>query len=372
MKILVTGDLVINRPYDVNNNIGNSLFELFKQSNINILNLEAPVTSNMSKILKTGPNIKADRESTLDILKKLKVDIVTLANNHVLDYGEQGVIDTIKFCRENEFQTIGAGENLEEASKTLYIDSAEGKIAIINFAENEWSSATVVTAGANPMDIIDNAKQIKDAKNQSDFVFVIVHGGHEYYNLPSPRMQKQYRFYAEQGADIVIGHHTHCISGNETYLGVPIFYSLGNFLFTSSSSLRDWYVGMVLEINVNKGKLYTKLHPVQQQNETFKLDLLYGTEKSAILDRVKVYSNIIEDKVRLKHNWDDFVESKYNSYLNNFSPLSFISNRYLRAAFRKLKMRMINKKGMALTLNLIRCEAHSDVSKEVINKYLSK
>ena len=58
---------------------------------------------------------------------------------------------------------------------------------------------------------------------------MIVHGGHECYNLPSPRMQKQYLFYADQGADIVVGHHTHCISGYEVYKGVPIYYSLGNF-----------------------------------------------------------------------------------------------------------------------------------------------
>ena len=67
------------------------------------------------------------------------------------------------------------------------------------------------------MDIIDNAKEIKNAKEKADYVFVIVHGGHEHYSLPSPKMQKQYRFYVEQGADIVIGHHTHCINGNEVY-----------------------------------------------------------------------------------------------------------------------------------------------------------
>jgi poly-gamma-glutamate capsule biosynthesis protein CapA/YwtB (metallophosphatase superfamily) len=76
------------------------------------------------------------------------------------------------------------------------------------------------------MDIIDNANQIKEAKATHDKVIVIVHGGHEYYNLPSPRMQKQYRFYADQGADFVVGHHTHCISGYEVYNGVPIYYSL--------------------------------------------------------------------------------------------------------------------------------------------------
>ena len=107
-------------------------------------------------------------------------------------------------------------------------------IFIFNFCENEWSIAESDNPGANPMDIIDNANQIKYARELADYVIVIVHGGHEYYNLPSPRMQKQYRFYADQGADIVVGHHTHCISGNEVYKGVPIYYSLGNFIFTKN------------------------------------------------------------------------------------------------------------------------------------------
>ena len=121
-------------------------------------------------------------------------------------------------------------------------------IAIINFCENEWSIAEEDSAGANPMDFIDNANQIREAKAVHDKV--IVHGGHEYYNLPSPRMQKQFRFYADQGADIVIGHHTHCISGNEVYNGVPIYYSLGNFLFTKNNTNEDWYTGLLLQVDI--------------------------------------------------------------------------------------------------------------------------
>src|SRR5690606_34911013 len=123
-----------------------------------------------------------------------------------------------------------------------------GKIAIINIAENEWASATDTSAGANGMDLIDDVKSIQEAKSQSDFVLVIVHGGHEYYNLPSLRMQKQYRFYIDNGADLVVGHHSHCISGMETYKNKKIYYSLGNFLFTKPSVFKGWYNGLILEV----------------------------------------------------------------------------------------------------------------------------
>jgi poly-gamma-glutamate synthesis protein (capsule biosynthesis protein) len=222
------------------------------------------------------------------------------------------------------------------------------------------------------MDIIDNAHQIKEAKKQAVFVFVIVHGGHEYYNLPSPRMQKQYRFYAEQGADIVIGHHTHCISGNEIHKGVPIYYSLGNFLFTKDNIQEDWYKGLVLEVEIKEAKLFTQLYPVKQQETTFELSLLQNEEKEVVFNRITTYNSIIADQSKLKTEWNSYVDSKYDEYLNYWSPLSFLKNRYLGAVLRRLPLKFINKKGLVLYLNLIRCEAHRDMSEEVMGKYLKR
>lgn len=211
MKLLLTGDFVINQPYNTSK-ISEEVKNLFAQSDYNIVNLEAPVTNSESKILKTGPHLKADKESTLDVLKALNINLCTLSNNHVLDYDEQGVLETLNFCKENNIQTVGAGKNKDEAASSFYLHTKVGKIALINIAENEWASATDTAAGANGMDLIDDVKAIQEAKEKSDFVYVIVHGGHEYYNLPSPRMQKQYRFYVDNGADMVAGQHTHCIS----------------------------------------------------------------------------------------------------------------------------------------------------------------
>lgn len=368
---MITGDLVINQPYDVSK-IDQDLIDLFKQSELNIINLEAPVTSSVNKIMKTGPHLVSHENSTLNVLKALNINVVTLANNHVLDYGEKGVKDTLSFCQENDFKSVGAGINLKESSKTLFLSTQQGKIALVNFAENEWSSATEENAGANPMDIIDNAKQIKEAKEKSDFVFVIVHGGHEYYNLPSPRMQKQYRFYAEQGADIVIGHHTHCISGYEYHNGVPIYYSLGNFLFTNQSTYEDWYIGLVLQVEIKSGQVSTQLHPVIQEKGSFKLSLLKLSEKQKILNRISKYNSFLTDPMKLKYEWDKFIESQYQSYLEYWSPLSFINNRYVKGILRRSGINLTNTKGIALALNLMRCEAHWDISKEVNRKYLRK
>lgn len=370
MKILITGDFVIKENY-ATDYISQEVINLFQNSDFNIVNLEAPVTSASSQIVKTGPHLKAHKESTLSVLKALKIDGVTLANNHVLDYDQQGVMDTLAFCHENSIATVGAGKNKDEASKTFCLNTTEGKIVFINIAENEWASATENTAGANGMDLIDDVKQIQEAKLKSDFVFVIVHGGHEYYNLPSPRMQKQYRFYLDNGADIVIGHHTHCISGSEVYKGKEIYYSLGNFLFTKPSDYSDWFTGLILEVDIKDGKLDTKLHPVRQQNKTFSLDLLKTEEKEKIFSRISSFNSIIREEQYLKEQWNGFIATKTNSYLNYWSPLSYRGSGYLKVILNKIGIRGLNRKGMKMTLNLLRCEAHLDASKEVIKKYLT-
>ena len=372
MRILIVGDLFVSDQYYDNDLIDKSIQDMFSSADYRIVNLEAPITEDnpKNKILKTGPHLRMSSDTIMPYLHQLKIDAVTMANNHILDYGDKGVTDTFNELVDHKIKYIGAGNDLTEAKKPLSLHKDGMKIAILNFCENEWSIAEEDSPGANPMDIIDNTNQIREAKASHDKVIIIVHGGHEYYNLPSPRMQKQYRFYADQGADIVVGHHTHCISGNEVYKGVPIYYSLGNFLFTSQSTIEDWYTGLVLEVNIEKGNLTSKLHPVEQQKETFELSLLIGKKREDIIKRISKYNAIIEDEEKLKNEWDNYVDTKYDVYLNYWSPFSFISNRYVRGVLNRLGIKGLNKKGIALALNLMRCEAHVDMSKEVNKKYL--
>lgn len=370
MKILITGDFVINQPYNTSQ-ISDEVKELFLQSDFTIVNLEAPVTNSESKIIKTGPHLKADKKSTMEVLKSLNVNLCTLANNHVLDYDEQGVLDTLDFCKEHNFQTVGAGKNKEEASKVFYIETEVGKITFINIAENEWASATDTSAGANGIDLIDDIKTIQEAKKKSDFVFVIVHGGHEYYNLPSPRMQKQYRFYIDNGADLVVGHHTHCIGGKETYKNKEIYYSLGNFLFTKSSGYEDWYKGIVLVIEINdKKEIKTNPTFIKQRREDFELSMIIDIELHEIQNRFENYSSIIQNG--LISEWNKFVLQKEKMYLTRWSANVFIKNKYISAILTKLGITFSSKKGKATLLNMMRCEAHADLSKAIITKKLSK
>lgn len=374
MKILIAGDLFVSDQFYNANIIDKSVQDLFSKADYRIVNLEAPITEDnpKNKIIKTGPHLRMSSDTIMPYLHQLKIDAVTMANNHILDYGYKGVKDTFKELVDHKIKYIGAGNDLTEARKPLSLHKDGMKIAILNFCENEWSIAEDDSPGANPMDIIDNTNQIREAKASHDKVIVIVHGGHEYYNLPSPRMQKQYRFYADQGADIVVGHHTHCISGNEVYKGVPIYYSLGNFLFTKNNINDEWYTGLILEVEITSEGFECQIHPVRQEKESFELSFLKDIDNEEVLGRFKTYSNVINNPDELLNNWKMYIEKQSKEYLNYWSPLASIENRYLSGILRRLGVNFINKKSASLHLNLMRCEAHHDLSEKILKKYISK
>lgn len=369
MKFIFTGDLVIDRCYE-SNNIGPKLKSVFAGSDFNIVNLEAPLSRKKVKINKTGPHISSNEKSIDTVFNDLKIDLACLANNHFYDYGEEGVDETISFCDNRNRKYVGGGKNLESAKRIFYLDTIEGRVAIINIAENEWASATNHSGGANPLSLIDNFQSIKEAKRNADFVFLVFHGGNEYYNLPSPEFKKRCHFFVDLGVDLVVCHHPHVLSGFEEYKGVPIYYSLGNFLFTESDSSKEWYEGIVLEVTVTDNKLAHKPYFVEVEKDNFAIELAGEQKKIVIQERFDSLSDIISNDTALVNHWNNYVRKKQELYMRFFSPKTFIQNRYVVAVLNKLNVSLINKKGILLMLNLIRCESHSDLSKAVLQEYL--
>jgi poly-gamma-glutamate synthesis protein (capsule biosynthesis protein) len=369
MKILIGGDFCITPNYLQDNLIGDDVIALFKKSDLSIINLECPITidDSKNKIIKTGPHLRSD-ERIFDFLKKIHIDVVSLANNHILDYGAPGLKHTFDFCLKNEIKFVGAGMSYKEASEPLFIEKENLKIALINFCESEWSIAGNNTPGANPLDLIENFNQIKSAKKNADFVIVIIHGGHEYYDLPSPRMVKQYRFYAENGADAIIGHHTHSIGGYEFRNDVPIIYSLGNFLFTMENQNKKWYNGLIaeLEIELNK-KIKLNLIPVSQTMSSFNIFLPENKEKNAILEAVREANEVISNPVLLDEEWRKF-KNKNHKMIHLLSPSNSLPGRYLRAAINRMGINelILNRKYLKTILNHFRCEAHRDILTQLI------
>ena len=372
--INIGGDFYISPSYVSENLFSDELVNFFMKSDLNIVNLECPVISEGgTKISKTGPHL-GTTEEVFNQLHRINIHAVTLANNHILDYGEMGLHATFDACKRNNMLFVGAGKELSDASKPLVIESNGIRVGIVNFCENEWSVATENSTGANPLDLIDNLKQIKLTREIADFVLVIIHGGHEFYNLPSPRMLKTYRFFAENGADAVIGHHTHCISGYELHNKVPVFYSLGNMLFTKPVKAEEWYKGIILQLTLEIGNpILFELHPILQSKNDYKLTLLENTRKENVLSEINAYSDVVGNKTELERKWEQFIVTQKRD-LNYFSPLNFVPGRYLRAAFNRLgfnKM-LMKKQNLVQILNHIRCEAHRDVIQALLIEKVKK
>lgn len=373
VKINICGDLVItegNCP-----ELENDIIDHFSKGDLNVVNLECPITQSNNKIEKTGLHLKGYEYGIFNLLKKLNINLVTLANNHIFDYGVDGLKDTINFCKKNDLNYVGAGLFRNEISKPVYYNLGGKKITFLNFAENEWANSVNGSPGANSLDIINNFNQIKREKTKSDIVIVIIHGGNEYFNLPSPKMQKTYRFYAENGADLIVGHHPHCISGYELYNNVPIFYSLGNFLFTKKSDYDSWYKGIILSIIIKQdNSISFDLKYTKQSKENYSLSFVDNFENEVIGKELEIVNNIISDETLLSEKWKDFLIKMESQYLRAFSPLNGIKYNFIKKLIIKLGLErnFINKSHYFSLLNYIRCEAHLEVSLGVLGEYLKK
>ncbi|MFI4912718.1 MAG: CapA family protein [Sedimentisphaeraceae bacterium JB056] len=367
VRILITGDFCPSYSYnsypsekiDPENVFSDFLPEI-ENSDISIVNLECPLTDSMTTIDKCGPNLKAG-PFWADLLNDSGFNVATLANNHIMDYGKQGLEETLRECSRVRLSTVGAGVNLKNASETFYKEISGTRLAIINFAENEFASAELDKAGSHPMDIVKNSRKIRDAKNKSDYVIVIIHGGSEHCNYPSPRIVEQYRFYADMGADVIVAHHTHCVGGVEIYNNVPIIYGLGNFFFPRKVEFKDWAIGYAVRFYLNKNRkmIDFDIIPYCQSKEDEIIKLLHGQERQDIINKALSIGSNIQSGNYIQE-WNNFAESRKLSYLYSQTSIPrFIGSIFSRLNL--LKLLIYANQRMRMKQNHCSCESHRDV-----------
>lgn len=214
-------------------------------SDLTFCNLESPLTENKtkqsrhySKIL--GSNLSVFRKSDQRFAKLLKVsnfNIVSLANNHILDYTDDGLFDTIDTLNNVNISYIGAGNNIKEARRPHIFEKNKIKIAFLAYGYTY--EATNTSAGCAPIWKSLIIEDIKKIRNKADHVIVSLHFGEEFSNIPSLYDKKLAHLLVDQGADLILGHHPHVLRDIEYYKKGIIVYSLGNFLFDHSSNISD-------------------------------------------------------------------------------------------------------------------------------------
>ncbi len=344
--------------------IFSEIMPLLKQNEIAITNLECPLTLSDRGIKKTGPLLKA-HPNCVEALKNGNFNVVNLANNHILDYGEAGLLDTLKICQKNNIHTVGAGINQNEAAKPLYIKIKNKLIALINVTEHEFSIARPDSGGANLLNPIQNFYHVLEARKKADYLVVIVHGGNEHIHFPGPGLVDIFRFFADIGANAVIGHHPHCPGGVELYNNTPLIYSLGNFVFDwPDESFAPWFEGFIVRLHFSEsGVSRLDFHPYEQYRSKPSVFLLEGFEKKEFLRKIARFSKVIADPEELQKEWRELKLTRKH-YLSTVLNLNRVEKYLLKQGWFNAKI--LKKKKLLRILNILRCQSHRELAIKII------
>ena len=264
------------------------------------------------------------------LLKIFSADLVTLANNHVYDYGEEGLISTLDTLDGAEIPYVGAGRNIEEASAIKYFVVKGRKIAFVSATEIEKFAKYTKEATENSPGVIKTidtslfCNVIAEAKANADYVVACVHWGIEGKNDFEAEQRRMAEDYVKAGADVVIGGHPHRLQGVEFIEDTPVAYSLGNFWFSTGTIYTT-----IAQIRIDgSGELSLYMIPCIQQNLTTSI----LTEEAEIDDFYKYVADVsygvgIDADGKFYNSFnvikDESVNEKTNSDYSNAGKLNY-------------------------------------------------
>lgn len=285
MRLALTGDVMLGRlvdEYVIQNRslrpeaLWGDILPVMLTADCRLINLECVISSQGEA---WHPTTKAfhfrARPRALDILRAAKIDGVTLANNHVLDYGQDALLDCMKLLDRAGIKRTGAGATLEEALAPAVFGLPEGRIAVVSLTDNEpeWE-ATNRKPGVNYVAYNDRglvepyrsrmAQVLTSARRQAELVIVSAHVGPN-WGAPSHAMQALAHELLDMGADLYWGHSNHTPQGIELYRGRAILYSTGDFIddyMVDQDERND--LSFLFMVNVEKGRIPgISLHPIR-------------------------------------------------------------------------------------------------------------
>lgn len=359
MKALLLGDLSPT-------NVTNSLFKekatsklftdtisVFQGNDINFVNLECALTECENDIEKFGPPLKAAAE-VADVLAEIGVNCCGLSNNHIFDFGKQGVKDTISNLNNAGISYTGFGDNYEDSRKNIVFEKDGEKVAIIAVCEHEYSYALDDRMGARPYDEYNTIEDIAAAKKQNDRVIVIYHGGKEHCQYPSPRLHRACRAMVRSGADVVLCQHSHCIGCYENYEGGHILYGQGNFHFVKpdfNTTGEMWNTSLAVKYDTKTNEI--EFIPFIVSSDDNGISLAKGEDKERIMAGFEKRNEELKSG-EWKMGWHAFCEKMKKHYLN------VINEGYTENSTERQNARFAH---------FLDCEAHTDVWRELCPTY---
>jgi gamma-polyglutamate biosynthesis protein CapA len=283
------GDIMLDRGVknSVNKNFNGDYSVLFeklgvlKKSDIVFANLEGPA-SDVGKDMKNLYSFRMD-PSVVPALKGAGFLVLSVANNHVGDWGRDAYTDTLSNLKENEISYTGGGNNATEAEQPTIIEKYGIKIGYLGFSDvgPEWMESTTEKAGLLLANNPRFDEIIQNASKQVDYLIVSFHFGEEYKTKHNTRQEYLAHKAIDDGAKIIIGTHPHVAEDTEIYKNGFIAYSLGNFIFDQSFST-DTMQGMLLQIKLNKDGNMSINKNIVKLNKFFQPDKIITAKEEKI------------------------------------------------------------------------------------------
>ncbi len=293
---------------------------ILQASDIALGNLETPIARTGQEFTDKKYRFKADPKAAMAI-RKAGFSVLTLANNHIMDFGAQGLAETCKNLKNGNILFTGAGRNLAEARKPVVIERHGKKIAFLAYSLTHPKEfyAGPDSPGAAPGYPRSFTQDIKKAKGLADYVVVSFHWGAEGATFPKSYQVCVARMAIDLGADVVVGHHPHVLQGIERYKGRLILYSLGNYTFGSMSGNAD--TSVIARIVFDREVLQVELFPLNVKNAEvhFQPALLKGLRGEQVISHLQ----------ELSSQWHTDIVSEGQRYFVRSEPRKAVALRAL-------------------------------------------
>ena len=359
LSINFLGDFFIPDIRDLN--IGTSLKHLLDQGDANVVNIEGPIrTPNAIPITKSGPNLMQD-EHVPQFLERNGFNVVSIANNHIMDYGPSAMAHTMSAFSENTI--LCGGGKYKQAYEIRVRNIGDKKIGFLALTQYEFGIVEERNGYGAAWILHPRVDEvIASAKERCDYLIILPHAGLEFFQFPLPELRTLYRHYIDMGADAVVASHPHVPQPWEMYHGLPIVYSLGNFVFDTDSSDRWWYYGLIVQCEFTETSVSLETHLLHYDRNKREVEL---SNNPAILSRMAAlndtfgneadYLSAVNAKcLSLATYYDMIFEQGGYCRIDLKKSLGYIK-RHLLACIGLKKQQKANRAHM---INNLRCETH--------------
>lgn len=270
LNIIFTGDILLDRGvrrvinhHGVDHLFSDGIDSVFRSAQIVVGNLECPATKIESPVFKQY--IFRSEPEWLDTLRQHGITHLNLANNHSIDQGREGLLDTKRNIKAAGMVPIGAGASMQEAAGPVLLASSPRKVWLVPSLRLALENYSYLTdkpcVSQEPMDsLMQRVFHLRKADSTA-VIIVSLHWGGEHTSKPVPRQRMEAHQLILAGADALICHHTHTLQTIETFRGKPIYYSIGNFIFDPTHPINA--EACIVRLKITSDTINTETLPVQ-------------------------------------------------------------------------------------------------------------